>query len=302
MKTSPRIVLPRRRFLRTLSASVPLAAFGASCRAEQTVPAPPPDPPRTVRDRLWLWGHEAGSHNGQFGIKQTSRITPVEAAVYLGIPNLLLIRYDGRPAFPFDQYAIPFRAMKRVVWSLTGAGGVTSDEERKHVLDLAAKMPNLVGFIMDDFFQNTGQAALSVEDLQNIRKRLTIAGRKRDLWVVLYAHQLGLPLQAHLELCDKITFWTWKAPDLKNLEAHFAAAEKLAPKAGKILGCYLWNYGQSRPMPLDLMKVQCDLGLRWLREGRIEGMIFLASCICDLELETVDWTRKWIAEVGDQAL
>jgi hypothetical protein len=39
-----------------------------------------------------------------------------------------------------------------------------------------------------------------------------------------------------------------------------------------------------------------------LREGKIEGMIFLASNICDLDLETVEWTRRWIADVGDQSL
>jgi hypothetical protein len=47
------------------------------------------------------------------------------------------------------------------------------------------------------------------------------------------------------------------------------------------------------------MQQQCQLGLEWLRTGRIEGMIFLASCICDLNLEAVEWTRKWIREVGD---
>jgi hypothetical protein len=50
------------------------------------------------------------------------------------------------------------------------------------------------------------------------------------------------------------------------------------------------------------MKKQCDLGLRWLMEGRIEGMIFLASPICDLELETVEWTRQWIARNGARPL
>jgi hypothetical protein len=31
-------------------------------------------------------------------------------------------------------------------------------------------------------------------------------------------------------------------------------------------------------------------------------MIFLASCLCDLELEAVEWTRDWIAKVGEQQL
>ena len=120
--------------------------------------------------------------------------------------------------------------------------------------------------------------------------------------MVFYDHQLHLPVGRHLELCDKIAFWTWEAENLSKLEENFALAEAVAPSCPKVLGCYMWDYGIKRPMPLELMKHQCDLGLQWLKEGRIEGMIFLASCICDLDLETVEWTRQWIADVGSQPL
>ena len=40
-----------------------------------------------------------------------------------------------------------------------------------------------------------------------------------------------------------------------------------------------------------------ELGKPWK-----EGMIFLASCICDLKLEAVEWTRQWIQKVGDEIL
>jgi hypothetical protein len=55
-------------------------------------------------------------------------------------------------------------------------------------------------------------------------------------------------------------------------------------------------------MPVEWMRHQCELGLTWLKEGKIEGMIFLASCICDLDLEAVEWTRAWIREVGDEPI
>ena len=57
----------------------------------------------------------------------------------------------------------------------------------------------------------------------------------------------------------------------------------------------MWDYGAKQPMSLRAMEQQCSLGLRWLQEGRIEGMIFLAACICDLNLEAVEWTRRWIS-------
>jgi hypothetical protein len=262
----------------------------------------------TVQDKLWLWGHDAGAHNDSWGLAKPSRITPTEAAVYLGVPNLIMVRYQGRPPLPFDQYAIPFRALKRVVWSVVGASGQTDERERAHVLDLAVHHPNITGLMMDDFFggeqaaQGDELAVLPPDKLRELRSQLTVGGRLLRLWAVLYEHQLDGPLAPYLELLDLVSFWTWDSEKLRGLEANLERLEKVTPRCGRMLGCYLWDYGQKKPMPLDLMQEQCELGLEWLQQGRIEGMIFLASCICDLELEAVEWTRNWIAKVGDQRL
>lgn len=285
-------------------AAVTLAAVASGRPAYADKPAGPGGEPAAVqlRDRFWLWTHAEGAYGDEYALPRRSRMTPVEGATYLDVPNIMFIRYSGKPALPFDQYAISFRPLKRVVWSLVGASGQSGDEERKHVLELAARFPNISGFIMDDYFHADGSGSLSNEQLKELRAQLDAGGRKRDLYVVLYQHQLGLPIQAQLELCDKITFWTWEAKDLVNLESAFDRLEKLAPRHGKLLGCYMWDFGASKPMPLDAMKRQCELGLQWLKAGRIEGMIFLASNICDLELETVEWSRRWIAEVGRTAI
>ena len=132
----------------------------------------------TLRDRFWVWTHVAGSYKGVFGLPD-SRMTPVEGAVYLAVPNVLFIRFHEQPPMPFDPYAIAFRPFKRVVWSLVGASGQSSDEERKHVLDLAGRFPNIVGFVMDDFFHADGPTgSLSVEQLKELRSRLVIGGKK----------------------------------------------------------------------------------------------------------------------------
>lgn len=257
-------------------------------------------PEQTARDKLWIWTHVAGSHNKDWNIPKPSRMTPLEGAVYLGVPNLMFIRYEDKPELPFDPYAISFRPMKRVVWSLTGAGGGTSDREREHVLALAQRYPNITGFIMDDFFNTVGKGSLSPEQLQQLQQKLVIDGKKRPLHVVVYEYELELPIAEHLKHCDKITFWTWTADKLPDLERNLTRLEDISPNTGKLLGCYLWDYGRKRPMPLDSMKQQCETGLRLLRAGRIEGMIFLASNICDIELPSVEYTRKWIADVGGQ--
>ena len=260
-----------------------------------------------ARERFWLWGHDAGSHNNLWNVPGDSRITPVEAAGYLGVPNVIMVRFTEASLGPTATVTVPFRALDKVVWSIVGAGGTFAEAETTEVLqDLPKRLDNLVGVMMDDFFRDpseTGEVGtLSTDRLAGIRQRLGASGRPLNLWVVLYDHQLDLPVAQHLPLCDKVTFWTWWARDIPKLEENVSRMEALAGSCGKVLGCYMWDYGDSRPMPVQLMRQQCELGLRWLREGRIEGMIFLASCICDLDLEAVEWTRQWIRQVGGQEL
>lgn len=257
-----------------------------------------------ARESFWLWGHESGSHNEGWGLGGTSRISPVEAACYMGIPNIVMVRYGAGPLPPDPQYLVPFTGLGRVVWSVVGAGGTHQDGELARVLEVSRRLPNMTGVMMDDFFRRAQDdvGVLSMAGLHSLRDRLSRADRPLDLWVVLYDHQLDLPVGPHLALCDKVTFWTWKARGLNELEAHFTHFERLVPAGrGRVLGCYMWDYGDKRPMPLGLMERQCELGLRWLKEGRIEGMIFLASCICDLSLDTVEWTRQWVEQAGSCA-
>jgi hypothetical protein len=276
--------------------------------SSQQTDAPGSPEPATVRDKLWLWGHDAGAHNDSWGLPGPSRITPAEAAFYLGVPNLIMVRYAGLPPLPFDQYALPLRALKRVVWSVVGAGGLTDDQERAHVLELAARQANITGLMLDDFFgteqpvPDIDLAVLPPDQLCELRGQLALVGRRLRLWAVLYEHQLDKPLAPYLELLDVVTLWTWDSEKLPALEGNLERLEQVAPRCGRVLGCYLWDYNQKQPLPLGLMRHQCELGLSWLRQRRIEGMIFLASCVCDLELETVEWTRDWIAQVGDERI
>jgi hypothetical protein len=442
-----------RRILHILPASL-FALFPSVVLADGLIPAVNaygnmgPAAKGPVRDRLWIWAHEAHSYDNAWGLPRNGRITPVEGAHYLGVPNIILIRCDGKPAPPFEQYAVPFKSLKRVFWSITGAGGTTSDEEREQAFGLAANLPNMTGVFMDDFFQFGGSskpqwlaanapqfpvylevelteatgltavelfqsdwgtgdyrsgdfvlqvpaetgtwrevargtlpntpgaklkvaldgtsqrrfrvgilntldnagarscglsrveawagergvslkgakltatssyeghgpeslheepkaelpAALSVGQLQKIRDRLVVNGRRLDLGVTLYTYQLDPKIRAHLEYCDVVSLWTWEARDLGRLKENFARFKALVSNKRALLGCYMWDFGTAKPMPIEAMKQQCEFGLQRLRQGQIEGMIFLGSNICDLDLETVEWTRRWIAEVGDQPL
>ncbi len=110
-----------------------------------------------VRERLWIWGHPAGVYNASYlaACPTKSSIEPVAAAQRMGITNMIFVRYDAKPAPPFAAYYEPFQPLRRVYWSLVGAGGATSADEREHVYRLAEANANITGFILDDFFHET---------------------------------------------------------------------------------------------------------------------------------------------------
>ena len=146
------------------------------------------------------------------------------------------------------------------------------------------------------------RASLTPQQLRELRKRLVIGGRRIPLQVVVYSHAIIPRAAHHLRHVDAITLWTWDPNEIRNLEQTLKRLEELVPDKEIILGCYMYDFGKRKPLSVELMKQQTELGYQWLRQGRIKGMIFLASPVCDLDLESVEWTRQWIGRVADQAL
>ena len=244
-------------------------------------------------------------------MQRRSLMTPAEGAFYLGVPNIIVVQSStseapyGRLEPPFAQHTVAMRPLRRVVWSVVGSGGFTSPEETEEVLQLPKTTPNFSGVMLDDFFTNQKEgkrAKLTVEELAEIRRRLLAIDKKLTVFVTLYEKQFDLPIRDYLELIDVITLWTWNSSDLANLESNLKRAEQVAPGKKIMLGCYVVDYGRKKGIPIPSMKLQCETGLRWLREGRIEGMIFLGNTTMDLDLESVEWTRDWIRKVGDTKL
>jgi hypothetical protein len=126
------------------------------------------------------------------------------------------------------------------------------------------------------------------------------AKRELELWMVWYTYQLDYNVQDYTELCDVITMWTWKGCDLKNLDENIEKLLEKTPGKRRLAGCYMWNYGERKPLSVDDMKFQCEKYYDWIKKGWIEGIIFCSNCICDVGLDTVEWTKNWISEIGDE--
>jgi hypothetical protein len=180
---------------------------------------------------------------------------------------------------------------------------------------------------MDDFVRpiprkkatdaHTGRPAMPLADLRRLREQTKTIGRPLDVWVTLYTHEINPerknkaipyrscepPLADFLGEFDVLTLWTWDSAEIPELEANLLALEKIAPKKARIaLGIYLWDFQNKKPVSAELMKHQCDLGLKWLKEGRISDMIFLANTMLDVGMPRADFSRQWIKEHGGQKL
>ncbi|MBI5818702.1 MAG: hypothetical protein HZA88_06925 [Verrucomicrobia bacterium] len=294
--------MTRRAMLGSMAAAGGLVAVGKAA-AQFLVPQE-----GTVRERLWIFSCAANSDFPHIG--RRSVMSPAEGAFFLGVPNIIMVQSStkeapyGRLEPPFAQYTVALRPLKRVVWSVVGSGGFNSPAETEEVLALPKTTPNFAGVMLDDFFtwSATGKRAqLTVEELKSIRQRLKQTNPKFDILATVYMKRFGVPLQDYFDLIDVLTLWSG-ADDLVNLETNFTKVEQALPKARKMLGCYVVDYGRKTGLPVDLMWRQCETGLRWLRQGKIEGIVFLGNTTMDLGFESVEWTRQWIAKVGDQKL
>lgn len=168
----------------------------------------------------------------------------------------------------------------------------------EHVLDADRSRPEAV----ESHATQPVPASLTPDQLRELHAQVSASGRALPITCVIYTHQISPRIVPHLNEVDQIALWTWRSADLVHLEQNFARLRSIAPTKPVVLGCYMFDYGDNKPMTVERMQGQCELGLKWLREGKIEGLIFLASNICDMDLPAVEWTRQWMADVGGQKI
>ena len=267
-----------------------------------------------ARDKFWFFGVRPHQDDKDLGRNMTpalnyrsSRITPAEGAFMLDVPNMIMVNCQGIPV-PYTEeaygYAESFCRMDRVMWSATVSAESRSGTHEEFICHLAEKYPNITGGFVDDLFasvrhlpENERLPAVA-NILKRIRQGLSKAPRPMELYVVWYTYEIDEEKAKVLEEdVDGITLWTWNCEELLQLESRFEQIEKLFPNKKKMLGIYMYDFPSAIPVPNDLMEHQCEFGLRLMKEGRLDGMIFETNSVMGCGLASEKWLREWIDKV-----
>jgi len=81
------------------------------------------------------------------------------------------------------------------------------------------------------------------------------------------------------------------------LKERFEAIEEKYKDKKILLGIYLYDFYNRRPVSIEMMELQCNYALELLKEGRIDGMIFEANSTMGVRLPSELWLRDWIKQV-----
>lgn len=267
-----------------------------------------------LRDRFWLWGHPEGRYNNEYGNTGISRMTPMEGCLYLGIRNTFMIP-DGWQ-INRRQYNKSFTTLQGVAWECYNAAKDPAIVEP--LIREAGQFPNINGVVFDDF-QRGGAAEykkLPLENLWAVRHRLHHNDvRRLNMWMVLYTHEFDLdpadPASArydedafrdYVKPFDGIIMWTWRERDVPMIPKKFAAFQKLTEGKNRMVGVYLWNFGEKKPATSEAVRWQLDWCRDKLLKGEIQGVVLHTNTMADLDLEAYDTAVAWMQQHGDEEL
>ena len=256
-----------------------------------------------LRDRFWLWGHPEGRYNNEFGNDKASRMTPMEGCAYLGVRNVFMVPVGVD--VNRRQYNKSFSTLGKVGWEVYQAGQDPSVIEP--LIEDARAFPNIDCGVFDDFVRGGSYRKIDVGNLHAVNRRLHDNGvRRLDMWMVLYTAEFGLDAQADAEFqpyiapFDGIIMWTWKESDVPLINDKFEIFKKMTAGKRRMLGCYLYNFGEKRQATGGAVKWQLDRYREMIRAGEAEGVVLHTNTMADLDYEAYDVAVDWMRTHGDE--
>ncbi len=258
-----------------------------------------------LRDRFWLWGHPAGRYNNECGNNQPSRMTPMEGCLYLGVRNTFMIPVGVE--LNRRQYNKSFTTLRQVGWDVYDAA-MDPDILNPYIAE-AADFKNIGCVVFDDFQRKDKYKEIDIDNLYECQRRLKNDGvRPLDMWMVLYTHEFGLneekdtDFMRYIKPFDGIIMWTWRERDVPLIPEKWEIFKKMTPTNRRMIGCYLWNFGEGKPATAEAVLWQLNYYRKLLLDGEIEGVVLHTNTMADLDLEAYDAAIAWMEEHGDEEI
>lgn len=258
-----------------------------------------------LRDRFWIWGHPENRYYNLYGNPLPSRMTPMEGALYLGARNVFMvpvgIDVNRR------QYNKSFTTLRQTGWEIWDAGKDPSIVEL--LIQEAKEFPNIGCGVLDDFIRGGAYKEIPLENLYKVRDRLhNNPVRPLDMWMVLYTREFGLDPAADAEFLpyidpfDGIILWTWEEKDLVLFEEKYKRFKEMTPSKRRMIGCYLYNFGESKQATGKAVRWQLDRYRELILAGEVEGVVLHTNTMADLDYEAYDVAIEWMNTHGDETL
>lgn len=248
-------------------------------------------------DRIWLWGHGgdafAGSGLGtRFG---DHHLDIPEACAAMGVPNACVIRWNGLPAEPFEEYCEKLSSLRSFGWSvLDGDTGSTYGQKVERVLGLARRFPKLDSVWLDGWFTELSERPSLVE-LAVLRNRLSDLPQRPKLSIVFQSHEFHTNPKVALDICDQVSFWLWHAADIPRVgELYTKCRDLVGPEKPVLLAMTMWDMQANRPLAPGMMEHQLAFARSKLESGELVGAILHCSPLVDCDLESVRLVKSWL--------
>ncbi len=261
--------------------------------------------PEVIHDLIWVWGNPEMGKPGKHTLATFAQASPSQRARLLGVSNIVMagagLPNDDRQADVLTRQVSSFR---RLIWEIRadGKGGPPFVYKNRiaRLRRLVDKYPHIEAVLLDDMSTLGIDKGFKPEHIRHIRELLAGKYASVNIWGVVYTMSLNREgINDYIKELDVINLWTWHAKDVVKLESTVAHCERLFPNKPIVVGLYLFDYGDQRLIPQNLLRQQCETALQLAHAGRIKGIVFLTI---DNDPESLVWAADWIKQVGGQKL
>jgi len=262
---------------------------------------------QTIRDRLWLWGMKVNvlQESSGFGALQLGRsaMTVEDAIQRTGITNAVMAG-----ALPLDEQTLAAMPSARRIICKHALHADALDyqgclEKLMDAKRLAAQDPRVEAFLVDDFSTGSLDAGARPEHLARLQFENALHHPRLPLDGTIYTMSLERPeLPPVLPYFDLLIVPLWHADHIDGVPASLSRLSGLSGGKPMIFCLYLYDFGNSRGIPRELMQRHLDLAESLLREKRVAGVLVCGTCLMDLDWEANHCFYDWLERVGDDEL